>query len=692
MAITPLADGGYVETTPEALPFPFLYLHVQKYDAAGNPVGERHSFYPAGGGDVYALPNGGYVLAYSIAGGGHGPQSTALYVFDATSAVTDSTVFGQSYVSNIVISSDAFAVGLVHPAFSTPETDGAFSIRDLSGHLIVGATIDNAPTISLLANGDFSISWTDDGGDAHTLIVDPQNPPSPPEPLTVTALDDVGPVQGPIDIITDDPTPTIRVAVDEIGFIETGMGFFGDRIAVTADDAALGYKDIEIGPLTGAGGFGMQLRFQDANGLLTGWTFVSFDFDPLAQVLFGNDTPGQVLTGGAGNDVFYAGHNAVVMTSGGGADVFVFEHLPWNGGRITDFALGFDRLDFTDLFAAIGYGGFDPVADGYMSLESDGHGGTRVYFDPDGPGSGNPWPFLMTTLEGVSPVGLMAPTLFHPFLFPPGPLTLIADDTRDQVLTGGNASDIFRTGHNSVVMTGGGSDDTFVFEHVPWNNSGHITDFQVAYDRLDLSAVFAAVGYTGSDPIADGYIRLESDGAGGTRIQFDADGFGSGVRWPSVITTLDHLAPEFVTWQMLASGYVPEPPGLVLTGDDTRGQVLNGGGGPDIFYAGHNSVIMTGNGSYDRFVFDHLPWNAGHITDFQQGLDLLDLSLLFDASGYEGVDPIGDGYLRFESDGAGGTNVRFDPDGPATGHRWPFLIVTLDNVQPGSVTTNDWIY
>jgi hypothetical protein len=691
MAITPLADGGYVETTSESLPFPFLYLHVQKYDAAGNPVGERHSFYPAGGGSVYALPNGGYVLAYAIAGGGHGPQSTALYVFDATSTETDNTVFGQSYISDIVISSDAFAVGSVHPAFSSPETDAAFSIHDLSGHLIVGATIDNAPTISLLASGDFSISWSDDGGDAHTLIVDPQNPPLPPETPIVTALDDVGPVQGPIDIITDDMTPTIRVAVDGIGIIETGFGFFGDRIAVTADDAARGYKDIEIS-LTGAGGFGMQLRFQDPNGLLTGWTFVSFDFDPLTQVLFGNDTPGQVLTGGIGNDAFYAGRNSVVMTSGGGADVFVFEHLPWNGGRITDFALGFDRLDFTDLFSAIGYGGFDPVADGYMRLESDGHGGTRVYFDPDGLGSGNPWPFLMITLEGVSPVGLFAPTLFHPFLFPPGPLTLTADDTRNQVLNGGNASDIFFTGHNSVVMTGGSSDDTFVFEHVPWNNTGHITDFQVALDRLDLSAVFTAVGYTGSDPVADGYIRLESDGAGGTRIQFDADGFGSATRWPSVITTLDHLAPEIVTWQVLSTGYAPEPPGLVLIADDTRGQVLNGGAGLDVFYAGHNSVVMTGGANVDLFVFDYLPWNGGHITDFVSGSDVLDLRPVFSASGYAGPDPITDGYLRFESDGAGGTNVKFDPDGPATGNRWPFLIVTLDHVQPSGVHTGDWLF
>jgi serralysin len=65
---------------------------------------------------------------------------------------------------------------------------------------------------------------------------------------------------------------------------------------------------------------------------------------------------------------------------------------------------------------------------------------------------------------------------------------------------------------------------------------------------------------------------------------------------------------------------------------------------------------------------------------------------LFDANGYEGVDPVADGYLRFESDGTGGTKVMFDPDGPATGNRWPFLIVTLDHVQPSGVHTGDWLY
>lgn len=545
MAITALSDGGYVETTSDVS----LNLYVQKYDAYGAPVGTEHVFARGAGGLIHALANGGYILTFVPQVGGHGPNSTVMNVFDSTSTLLASNLFNQSFISDIAISSDAFAIGSVHPAFSNPETDAAFSIYDLSGRPITGFTIDNTPVISVLSNGDFNVSWTDDGGGAHTLIIDPQNPPllSAPAIPVVTAIDNVGPVQGKIDIITDDTTPTIRVAVDEIGTIETGMGY-GARIAVAADDVARGYKDIEITLPDGAFSFGMDLRFQDADGLLSEWVRISFSVDPLAQILIANDTRDQLLIGGIGNDVFYAGLNSVVMTGSSGADLFVFEHLAWNNtGHITDFALGTDRLDFSALFAASGYTGFDPVADGYMRFESDGQGGTRVYFDPDGPASGNPWPYLMTTLDGVSPVGLTTNALFYAFVIPPsGPLTIAADNTRDQLLIGSNGSDIFLTGRNSVVMTGGGSDDTYVFQYVPWNNTGHITDFQVAYDRLDLSAVFAAVGYTGSDPVADGYIRLESDGAGGTRIQFDADGFGSATRWPSVITTLDHVQPSGV--------------------------------------------------------------------------------------------------------------------------------------------------
>jgi hypothetical protein len=123
-------------------------------------------------------------------------------------------------------------------------------------------------------------------------------------------------------------------------------------------------------------------------------------------MLTANDTPGQVLTGGPGNDIFNAGRSSVIMTGDGGADTFVFQYLPWRPGHITDFTSGTDVLDLRALFAASGYSGTNPVADGYLQYAPDGQGGTNVYFDPDGPGTANPWPYLITTLDHVDPLGI----------------------------------------------------------------------------------------------------------------------------------------------------------------------------------------------------------------------------------------------------------------------------------------------
>jgi Ca2+-binding RTX toxin-like protein len=53
----------------------------------------------------------------------------------------------------------------------------------------------------------------------------------------------------------------------------------------------------------------------------------------------------------------------------------------------------------------------------------------------------------------------------------------------------------------------------------------------------------------------------------------------------------------------------PPPPsaGQTFTANDTANQILTGGSGDDIFYAAHRSVVMTGNGGADRFVFQYLP-------------------------------------------------------------------------------------
>jgi beta-glucanase (GH16 family) len=125
-------------------------------------------------------------------------------------------------------------------------------------------------------------------------------------------------------------------------------------------------------------------------------------------VLTAPNDSGSLITGGAGADTLVASRGADTLTGGGGADVFKFTLLPWSTAHITDFQVGTDVLDLRPLFTAAGYHGVNPVSEGYLSLVSDGAGGTKVYFDLDGSAPDNPWPFLITVLDHVQPAGLQA--------------------------------------------------------------------------------------------------------------------------------------------------------------------------------------------------------------------------------------------------------------------------------------------
>jgi Ca2+-binding RTX toxin-like protein len=129
----------------------------------------------------------------------------------------------------------------------------------------------------------------------------------------------------------------------------------------------------------------------------------------------------------------------------------------------------------------------------------------------------------------------------------------------------------------------------------------------------------------------------------------------------------------------------------VVLVSDQYADTLVGGAGADTLSAGQGPDVLTGGASADHFVFSNLPWNAGHVTDFQAGVDKLDLSALFDQAGYQGSAPVQDGLLSLVSDGAGGTKVYFDADGAGTVHRWPTLITTLDGVAPATLSSQDWI-
>ena len=129
--------------------------------------------------------------------------------------------------------------------------------------------------------------------------------------------------------------------------------------------------------------------------------------------------------------------------------------------------------------------------------------------------------------------------------------------------------------------------------------------------------------------------------------------------------------------------------GDTITSNDA-GSTIIGGSGNDTFLAGHSADMLTGNGGSDSFVFNNLPWNAGQITDFTPGTDVLNLKGIFATIGYTGTNPVADGYLNFGSDGSGDTKVVVDPHGPST--TTPITVTTLDHVAPSAIHSGDYLF
>ncbi|MDB5476917.1 MAG: endo,3,4-beta-glycanase, C-terminal secretion signal protein, partial [Phenylobacterium sp.] len=127
----------------------------------------------------------------------------------------------------------------------------------------------------------------------------------------------------------------------------------------------------------------------------------------------------------------------------------------------------------------------------------------------------------------------------------------------------------------------------------------------------------------------------------------------------------------------------PSTPGVITSAGS--GSILVGTSGADTLVSFQGGETMTGGAGADVFSFPTKPWTPTHITDFQLGVDRIDISGLY-ADGYHGTDPVADGYVQFFSDGAGGTKVLVDLDGPASGHPWPDYIFNLDNVAPDHLT------
>jgi beta-glucanase (GH16 family) len=398
--------------------------------------------------------------------------------------------------------------------------------------------------------------------------------------------------------------------------------------------------------------------------------------------------PGSTVTGTSGADTINASQGSDVITGGTGADVFAWAAEPWSPARITDFALGTDKLDFSKLFQAAGYTGSDPVADRFISFLDDGAGGTKVLFDRDGAAAGQQWPNYVLQLEKVAASGLTWAQLTSGggTSQPPPPTggsTQVAFSTATMSQAEGSSG---VTAFNfTVLRTGATTGSTTVTweASAPGSTPAVGADFQggaapsgsitFAPGETSKTITVNIVGDTTVEPDETFAVRLTS--AGGATI-------GQSTVTATIVND-DGSSP-------------PPPPPPTGTGQVINspgpGSTLTGTSGNDTLNASQGSDVLTGAGGADRFVFSKEPWSPARITDFERGVDKIDLRGLFDAAGYTGTDPFGAGYLKLIDDGAGGTKVLFDRDAAGTAQQWPNYILQIEKVAPGQLTSSDWIF
>ena len=126
---------------------------------------------------------------------------------------------------------------------------------------------------------------------------------------------------------------------------------------------------------------------------------------------------------------------------------------------------------------------------------------------------------------------LVGLSLFKRFIGTPG-RDVIVGSTGDDVIIGGAGAD---------TLTGGGGVNVFVYNAMR-DGGDTITDFVPGKDFIDLRTLLSSLGYTGNDPVADGWVRFVAVG-GGTSLQIDADGPANGAVFRPLLT-LSNVVPS----------------------------------------------------------------------------------------------------------------------------------------------------
>ena len=87
-------------------------------------------------------------------------------------------------------------------------------------------------------------------------------------------------------------------------------------------------------------------------------------------------------------------------------------------------------------------------------------------------------------------------------------------------LIGGAGNDILIGGADNNTLTGGSGNDQFIYQTLSYSGDT-ITDFNQSQDKLVFTDLFKSVGYSGSNPILDGYLQFVQSGTS-TQVNYSA--------------------------------------------------------------------------------------------------------------------------------------------------------------------------
>ncbi len=132
----------------------------------------------------------------------------------------------------------------------------------------------------------------------------------------------------------------------------------------------------------------------------------------------------------------------------------------------------------------------------------------------------------------------------------------------------------------------------------------------------------------------------------------------------------------------------------VITGNTSNPRdPLTGTAANDRIVGGAGAKTITGGLGNDEFVYTNLRDVGQRIADFTVGEDKIVLTQLLSSIGYQGTNPINDGYVQFiQGSTANSTVLQIDRDSP-TGSGIFRNFLQLDNVAPSQINnTNNFVF